>query len=129
MEIVREYEVGFSSKLLSAGVELYALFRYDEILKYVKASIPDFQYISDLEKHPLNSSLHMWDILLKKYNYPFVKTEILKTNRFKSTAVSEWKRLVPESGRDLVPIIEDYLKKLATDSTDKNNTKERVFSH
>ena len=120
MEIVREYEVGFSSKLLSAGVELFALYKYDEILKYVKASIPDFQYISDLEKHPLNSSLHMWDILLGKYNYPFIKTEILKTNRFNSSLVANWKTLVPESGRDLVPIIENYLEKFATDSTDRN---------
>jgi rhamnosyltransferase len=76
MEIVREYEVGFSRKLHSAGVELYALYKYDEILKYVKEYIPEFQYMPDLEKHPLNSSLHMWDILLKNYNYPFIKTVI-----------------------------------------------------
>jgi hypothetical protein len=76
MEIVREYEVGFSSKLLSAGGELFALYKYDEILKYVKEYIPEFQYMPDLEKHPLNSSLHMWDILLKNYNYPFIKTVI-----------------------------------------------------
>ncbi len=109
MEIVREYEVGFSRKLISAGVELYASYKYDEILKYVKESVPDFQYMPDLDKHHLNPTLHMWDILLKKYDYPFIKAEILKTNRYKSRSSAEWGKLVPESGRELVPIIEDYL--------------------
>lgn len=110
MEIVREYEVGFSRELLSAGVELYALCKYDEIIKYVKESLPEFQYMTDLKKHPLNPSLHMWDILLVKYGFPFIKTEILKANRFNSHSASEWKRLIPESSRELIPIIENYLK-------------------
>jgi hypothetical protein len=78
----------------------------------VKGSLPDFQYMAELEKYPLNPSLHMWDILLKKYDLPFIKTDVLKNNRFNSPLVLEWSRLVPESGRELIPIIEEYLKKI-----------------
>ena len=109
--VIVNYEVGLSRRLAEHGVAWRAAFPYDEVRRRAEAMGPRFQYQAELAS-PLNATLFMWDILLADFGYPFIKTEVLKTNRFASRAVASWQRLLPPSAAAAVADVERYLDRM-----------------
>jgi lipopolysaccharide biosynthesis protein len=112
-EIIRRYEVGTSQRILQSGGTLKAVFSYEAITPALRAMGTRYQYHEDLKIEPLDLMLFAWDVLLEAFGFPFVKTELLKLNRVKSTRVSQWRDLVPQESRHLIPMIERHLQRVA----------------
>jgi lipopolysaccharide biosynthesis protein len=107
--IIVNYEVGLSRALAEHGIAWRAAFPYEEVRRRAAAMGAGFQYHEELAAMPLNATLFMWDILLADFGYPFIKTEVLKTNRFASRAVASWQSLLPASA---TAGVERYLERM-----------------
>ena len=112
--VIRNCEVGFSRMLSEHGIGWFAAFSYDAVQRRAKAKGPDFQYRDLMASAALNPTLFMWDILLSDFGYPFIKTELLRTNRFDSRAVPSWRALLPPSNDRLAADIQQYLDRVIT---------------
>lgn len=112
-QIIERYEVGTSQRILQSGGTLKAVFSYEAIAPALRAMGTRYQYHEDLKTKPLNLMLLAWDVLLEEFGFPFVKTELLKTNYWKSTRVPQWRDLVLQESRHLIPMIERHLQRVA----------------
>jgi lipopolysaccharide biosynthesis protein len=110
--VIRNYEVGLSRTLAEHGIAWSALFRYEEVKRRAQAKGDAFQYRERLAAGPLNATLFMWDILLEEFGYPFIKTELLKIDRFASGAPARWRSLLPGAGGALAADVEGYVKRV-----------------
>lgn len=108
--IIISYEVGLSQHFIRHGYKLKALFPFHEIRAKCLDMGAGFQYRDKILRQPLNSTIFMWDVLLTEFGFPFIKTEILKINRFQSHNVPLWRSLIPAGFASIAERSEDYLK-------------------
>ena len=108
--IIISYEVGLSQHLLKHGFTLKALFPFHEVrAKYLEKG-RESQYRERLLRQPVNSTIFMWETLVKDFHFPYIKTELLKTNRFLSTSVPFWRDLIPSEHQNIADKCVDHLK-------------------
>lgn len=115
-EIIVNYEVGLSKKLSHAGIEIQPLFPFDRISSFCQSKGEDFQYQDWVERGAFNTTIFSWDVLLEEYEYPFIKTEVFKVNRFDSRKVPDWREVIPSSHQFMIPIIENHLRRVSPGS-------------
>lgn len=110
--IINAYEVGFSQHLLHHGIKIRAMYPYYDIRDYVLALGGQYQYYNMILFQPVNPSIFMWSILLKNFGFPFLKTEIVKTNRLGFRDVVNWRSFLPEEAFEWRELIENHLKRV-----------------
>lgn len=101
-QIVVQYEVGFSVAATAAGVPLRAAFPYEKIKELCLAKGEDFQFWAEMRKEPLNPTLYSWDVLLGELGFPFMKTELLRSNRLNLRGLSRWTSVVSSAPKEIV---------------------------
>jgi GT2 family glycosyltransferase/glycosyltransferase involved in cell wall biosynthesis len=57
----------------------------------------DFQFAEEILTNPLNPTLYAWDVLVRDMHYPFIKTELLRSNRLGLKNLSTWSDLALEA--------------------------------
>jgi hypothetical protein len=114
--LIRAYEVGFSRILLSHGYKLKALYPFTAIKEFATESLPGHPYRGKVETEPLNQTLYFWSTLLKSFGFPFLKTEVLKTNRMRLPEISEWRSLISDGKGEWPRLIENHLKRVHPDA-------------
>lgn len=97
-KIIEQYEVGMSQFAIRNRFKIAALFPYLDIRANALSKGTHFQYNSLILRQPCNSTIFMWDILLREFRFPFLKTEILKINRKESLEVVHWRSIFKEIG-------------------------------
>ncbi|SMF75255.1 rhamnan synthesis F family protein [Pseudobacteriovorax antillogorgiicola] len=113
-EIIVRYEVGLSGRTARHSISLNPLFPFIHIAEHCKMMGDKFQYQDWVQRGPFNSTIFAWDLLLKDFDYPFLKTEVLKKNRFNSQSVKYWRDFIPNEGKSLIPIIENHISRVTT---------------
>ena len=101
-QIVLKYEVGLSKAAIAAGVPIKAKFGYHDIERICLARGKRFQFWSEIRKDRLNPTLFAWDILLEELKYPFIKSELLRSNRLNLRHINQWLTKVDRSHQELV---------------------------
>jgi hypothetical protein len=112
-QVVEHCELGLSQQIVQGGGTLRAAFPYDVVAAALRAQGTHYQYHEELKSGPLHLTQYAWDVLLETFGFPFVKTEVLKVNYAKSARVSEWRDLIPAHSRQLIPMIERHLRRVA----------------
>ncbi|MDQ6794129.1 MAG: rhamnan synthesis F family protein [Chloroflexota bacterium] len=110
--IIDSGEIGLSQYLMKAGYQLFPVYPIRDLLQVAQAMGQRFQYHERLTTLPVNASLMMWDILLTDFDYPYIKAELLRSNRFDSRAVANWRVLIPPSASAVADDVERYLKRV-----------------
>jgi hypothetical protein len=108
--IINTYEIGLSQTLIGLGVPVQPLIDIESV-KRAAFKDPDFQYRA-MDESNLNPSLHMWDTLIDEFQFPFIKTELLRINRLASKRVEHWREFVPADAEELALAIESHLQRV-----------------
>jgi hypothetical protein len=58
--------------------------------------------------------LFFWERLIEKFGYPFLKTEILKINRFHSPNAQHWREIVAAAGDYDTELIANHLRRVGS---------------
>jgi hypothetical protein len=93
-EIIDRFEIGFSQRAVAHGIQLRAIFPSADVRRRALNKGTKFQYQHELQRAELNPTLFAWDILVEEMGFPFIKTELLRDNRFHSERVSQWREIV-----------------------------------
>lgn len=109
--VIRDYEVGLSQTLLHHDVKIKALYPFYKIREVALSRGEAFQYHQMLHMHPINASIYMWDILINNFGFPFLKTDLVKTNRLLLKNVVEWRSHIPDDSGKWHELIENHLKR------------------
>ncbi len=112
-QVIEHCEMGMSQRIMRGGGTLKAVFPYEAIAPTLRAMGTGYQYHEELKARPLYLLQYAWDVLLEEFDFPFVKTEVLKQNWAKSARVPHWRDLVPQGSRRLIPMIERHLQRVA----------------
>lgn len=112
--MIERGEIRLSQHLSKAGYRLFAAYPIRDVVQVAEASGRRFQYHERLMTSPMNASLMMWDILLTEFRYPYIKTELLRINRFDSHAVPKWRSFIPLSAASVADEVEQYLQRLGS---------------
>jgi lipopolysaccharide biosynthesis protein len=109
-EFIRAYEVGLSQQLIKAGAEVFAYVAAHEARSAAIALGNNFQYADRLDRDAYNATWFMWDILLTKFEFPYLKRVIAERDPLQSRRLHEWRQLVAESAQaTVVPLIDNFL--------------------
>ena len=107
--IIERYEVGVTQHFLAHHFKTFAAFPYHE-LRDRALEEKSFQYHKDVVKQPVNPSIYMWDVLVRDFQFPFIKGEVLKLNKFESKNAYRWRSYIPGEKKYLREMISEYLK-------------------
>ncbi len=65
----------------------------------------------DTTRSQLNPTLFSWEELILKFRFPFLKTEVLRLNRGKSSRIQEWQDIISQAGSPYaVELIDNHLR-------------------
>ncbi len=116
-EIIHHYEIGISRSLLRAGGSVRAAFPSEQILGHARSMGDDFQYREELDsRKPLNVSLYAWDVLLRDFRAPLIKTDVFKRDLYRCRSLVHWPDMVPAESRHLVEVITRHLRRAHPDA-------------
>jgi lipopolysaccharide biosynthesis protein len=62
----------------------------------------------------LNLTLFSWERLIRDFKFPFLKTEILKSNRFKSADAVRWRDIVAAASDYDTDLIANHLRRVGS---------------
>lgn len=88
-DIIKNYEVGFTQKIQSAGFAVEALFPQQDLQQLCLSLGDDFQYPDILSNLEFNATLFCWYELIRFFDYPFVKAAVLKEDCYQSQHYSK----------------------------------------
>ena len=109
--IIRNYEVGLTQQLTRAGLRGAALYNSREISHAVSVAVRNgalngdalsaeeknylsMVYLALQQGLPLNLSHYLWDYLIVKMGYPFLKRELLQKNPVSIPHIARWQDVI-----------------------------------
>lgn len=95
--LIGKYEIGLSARAHAQG------------LRFAGWLSPD--RVGSGQKNP---TLFFWEKLIREFGYPFLKTEILKINRFNSPHARRWREIVAGAGDYDSELIADHLRRVGS---------------
>jgi len=110
-KIIKKYEVGLTHQAIQQGFYPGAYVEYPELRRFCLSLGDSFQYHEMIRHQACNPTIFMWDVLLEKFKFPYLKTELLKINRKGSNKVAFWHDYIPSESRHQIDVIYKYLKR------------------
>ena len=105
--LVQQGEIGLTRRMLEAGHRVAALFGYDRITAGLTpgdlaALGPRFAEPDALSRYPLNPTHHLWRLLVERFGFPYLKTELLLRNPNGVPGIRDWPALVDPTMHALI---------------------------
>ncbi len=102
--LVQQGEIGLTTRFLRNGHRVAALFDWERVAASLTPADlagfgPLFQEFGALDRYPLNPTHHLWRILVERFAFPFIKTELVLRNPGRLPDVHRWPELVDERTR------------------------------
>jgi hypothetical protein len=93
--------------MLARGHRVAALFGYDRIAGALRPDDlrplgPRFAEPDAVDRYPLNPTHHLWRVLIERFGFPFLKTELVQRNPERLPGVDAWPALVDGPTRRLL---------------------------
>jgi len=105
-KIVQQGEIGLTRRMLREGHRCAANFGYPAICAAVdeasRASLGPRFAAAQPWRYPLNPTHHLWRVLLEKFGFPYLKTELVRRNPGGLPGVASWADLVPAEDTALI---------------------------
>lgn len=119
--VVRRYEIGLTQALLRAGLRCRARFSYDQLAREVTtASLRNPTFVDSIYLRrvseamagavPVNVTHFLWDYMIRRHGFPFIKRDLLMHNRQSVPQVHTWREVVREQFDFDVSMVDDHLK-------------------
>lgn len=119
--VVRQYEIGLTQQLLRAGLRCRALLSYDRLAREVTtAALRNPTFLDSLYLRrvadamagavPVNVTHFLWDYMIRRHAFPFIKRDLLMHNRQLVPQVHTWREVVQERFDYDVTMVDDHLK-------------------
>lgn len=110
--LVRQGEIALARHMLARGHRVAALFGHDRVAAaLIPADLaalgPRHAAPGGLDRYPLNPTHHLWRVLVERFGFPFLKTELLLRNPNRIPGVAAWRDLVHAAE---LPQIEAHLR-------------------
>jgi lipopolysaccharide biosynthesis protein len=109
--IIDRYEFGISSQARQQGLTMGA-FIPNATARKVALEIPDHPYRAQLIANNVNNTLYLWDTLIERLRFPFLKTDIPRVNRYQSKRLALLAEFLTEHTTYPPHLIEDNLHRL-----------------
>ena len=105
--LVQKGEIGLTRHMLARGHRVAALFGYDRLTGALRPEDllplgPRFAEPDAVDRYPLNPTHHLWRVLIERFGFPFLKTELVRRNPGRLPGVDAWPALVDDPTRRLV---------------------------
>jgi hypothetical protein len=105
--LVQMGEIGLTRHMLERGHRVAALFGYDRIIGELRPNDllpfgPRFAEPGAVDRYPLNPTHHLWRVLIERFGFPFLKTELVHRNPGRLPGVDAWPDLVDDTTRMLL---------------------------
>jgi hypothetical protein len=109
--LVQMGEIGLTRHMLERGHRVAALFGYDRITEALRPGDlrplgPRFAEPDAVDRYPLNPTHHLWRVLIERFGFPFLKTELVRRNPNSLPSVDAWRDLV--DGKSLT-LLDEHL--------------------
>jgi hypothetical protein len=110
--LVQQGEIALARRMLERGHRVAALFGYDRIAAGLTAADlaalgPRYAEAGALQRYPLNPTHHLWRVLVERFGFPFLKTELLLRNPNAIPGVAAWREVVDPAD---LPLLESHLR-------------------
>ncbi|MBF0298523.1 MAG: hypothetical protein HQK51_07365 [Oligoflexia bacterium] len=112
--IIDNSEVGLSRMLIKDGFKLRAYFPYKKIAEKI-SQLPHHQFKLIIDFIPPNPSVWFWDVLIKYFDFPFVKRELFLNHPITIRTVKD---LHDNSWKEVLRTKTYYPAKIITDHID-----------
>lgn len=102
--LVQMGEIGLTRRMLERGHRVAALFGYGRVTEALRPDEllsfgPRFAEPNAPERYPLNPTHHLWRVLVERYGFPYLKTELVLRNPGRLAGVDAWSEVVDSPTR------------------------------
>ncbi len=97
--LVQKGEIGLTRRMLQKGHRVAALFSYDGVVgaldqAMLRAIAARFEGSGALDRYPLNPTHHVWRLLVERFGFPYIKTDLVLRNPLGLPDVEAWPQVV-----------------------------------
>ena len=105
--LVQVGEIGLTRRMLERGHRVAALFGYDRVTEGLSPAelLPfgsRFAEPGAVTRYPLNPTHHLWRILVERFGFPYLKTELVLRNVGRLSGVDAWSEIVDAPTRTVL---------------------------
>ena len=105
--LVQVGEIGLTRRMLERGHRVAALFGYDRVTEGLSHAEllpfgPRFAEPGAVTRYPLNPTHHLWRILVERFGFPYLKTELVLRNVGRLSGVDAWSEIVDAPTRTVL---------------------------
>ena len=115
--VINSYEIGFSGRAREAGLRCSAYCDYSLVLEdFLNNPIFRDEWtgqkarVEKFSRKPHNSSHFFWATMIKNFDCPFLKVELLRDNPSSVPDVSHWRSIISQFTDYDPSLIEQHLK-------------------
>ncbi|WP_373082334.1 rhamnan synthesis F family protein [Zhongshania sp.] len=108
-DLIKRYEIGLSTQMQKAGFKLEAAFPHADIIDACRELGGGFQYEDMLDSKKLNAPLYCWYEMVECLAFPFIKSDVVKNNRYQSQHYSALARMLEKTR---APVSSEYVRSL-----------------
>lgn len=113
--LVQQGEISLARRMLDRGHRVGALFGYDRVAAALTAHDlaalgPRYAEPDAPHRYPLNPTHHLWRVLVERFGFPFLKTELLQRNPNAIPGIAAWRDLVEAAD---LPLLDPHLQLMA----------------
>lgn len=109
--LIEECEVGLSRRAIAEGLVLKPYIPETRVREEMSRDQGHPQQSAVLEG-TVNPTLYVWDVLVSRLRCPFLKTDVVKNNRYDSPLVGELNRFLPAHSDYPVELIVNHVTRL-----------------
>jgi hypothetical protein len=96
--LVQHGELGLTRRMQRQGHRVAAVFGWERVAAGLDAATlaslgPRFAEPGALDRFPLNPTHHLWRVLVERFGFPFIKTELVLRNPLGLPGVAAWRAL------------------------------------
>lgn len=112
--IIQENEIGFTKFFSNLGFKPHAIYHYYDLLNESKNGMyGSSDLIKELDAGTLvNPSHHFGDVLISKFDFPFIKIELLRDNPAKIPGLDLAKHIIKQRNSRIFDIINSHLERV-----------------
>jgi rhamnosyltransferase len=114
VEFIKQFELGLSEKIIFDGYDIASIYDYEMVVEKALSLNKGFYYHTKIREKNINPTTEMWRVLIKDFDYPFLKKELILPKKTLVNHLLEEVNFteVFKDNKEIINLINNHIKRV-----------------